>query len=409
MTEPVLVLMPLFLMVYFSSVLRLSTASDFVFQFVCLVMPMISNVTLTAKYSYVTSCTISGLLIVHSLSFSPSNVSYLSVLSTCPGPKPSWVTSFRACTNLMTVVCILAVDLTIFPRRFAKTEDYGFGLMDLGVGFFAVCNGLVHSDKRNIVKEIKTVVVLLAIGLSRILLVSLLGYYEHVTEYGTHWNFFITLALCRLMTIIMRYLRLTNFFLLAIGFMCCHELMLSMGAEEWILGGSPRETFISANREGIFSIPGYLTIYYASAAYTKFMCRKKLLSLMACTTLMTIISAVITVSCRATVSRRLCNLGYISWTLSMAGCCILILNGVNLARKQCNMPVPGLLNLINKHSLIFFLLGNILTGLSNFAFQTILLSPFPSYVLLICYVLSVSSIVYVYDRTKEYSAQLNKT
>jgi hypothetical protein len=35
---------------------------------------------------------------------------------------------------LVTAICILGVDFPIFPRRFAKTADYGYGLMDLGKG-----------------------------------------------------------------------------------------------------------------------------------------------------------------------------------------------------------------------------------------------------------------------------------
>jgi hypothetical protein len=40
---------------------------------------------------------------------------------------------------LVTAICILGVDFPIFPRRFAKTADYGYGLMDLGKG----CGGSV--------------------------------------------------------------------------------------------------------------------------------------------------------------------------------------------------------------------------------------------------------------------------
>ncbi|CAK1602692.1 unnamed protein product [Parnassius mnemosyne] len=106
----------------------------------------------------------------------------------------------RGLTYLMTVFCILAVDFQDFPRYLAKTEKYGYSLMDTGVGLFVLMSGLVHKDVSkesctSIIKgNSKFISVLISLGFLRYFSVKQLDYHEHVTEYGVHWNFFFTLA-----------------------------------------------------------------------------------------------------------------------------------------------------------------------------------------------------------------------
>ncbi|KAJ3494214.1 hypothetical protein NLJ89_g10855 [Agrocybe chaxingu] len=122
-------------------------------------------------------------------------------------PLPA-LTTYRAHMMLMTVLAILAVDFPVFPRSLAKCETYGVSLMDLGVGSFVFSQGVVSAIPlvkdpyylgSPILPKLRSVTMkclpVIALGVARVLLVKGTEYPEHVTEYGVHWNFFITLAL----------------------------------------------------------------------------------------------------------------------------------------------------------------------------------------------------------------------
>ena len=104
-------------------------------------------------------------------------------------------------------VGILAVDFPVYPRRLAKAETYGFGLMDTGVGYFIVGNALISPEARgnqnnstfskSMMKALKSSLPLLILGLGRLASVKSLDYQEHVSEYSVHWNFFFTLTILK--------------------------------------------------------------------------------------------------------------------------------------------------------------------------------------------------------------------
>lgn len=118
--------------------------------------------------------------------------------------RKRFITNFRSIVNLCTAVSILAVDFPAFPRRLAKSETFGFGGMDVGVGLFVVANALVSNEARGKCsmlpvwsqcrKALISSLPLLVLGFARLLVVKGVDYHEHVTEYGVHWNFFFTLA-----------------------------------------------------------------------------------------------------------------------------------------------------------------------------------------------------------------------
>ena len=132
-------------------------------------------------------------------------------LSSCLFPaRIPCVSLSRTWTLVFTTIAILGVDFTIFPRRFAKTETYGTGLMDVGVGCFMISHGAVAKEARfpvassaapscegyfrSVASCVRALVPLLVIGALRTLSVQATDYQLHTSEYGVHWNFFFTIA-----------------------------------------------------------------------------------------------------------------------------------------------------------------------------------------------------------------------
>lgn len=126
------------------------------------------------------------------------------------GEEKRFITWFRAYVNIATAIAILAVDFVVFPRRFAKAETYGAGLMDTGVGMYVVSMGIVSREAKraaapgglqHVCDTIVGVWPLLGIGFGRIVTTKGINYQEHASEYGTHWNFFFTLAVMAVSTV----------------------------------------------------------------------------------------------------------------------------------------------------------------------------------------------------------------
>ncbi|XP_019714524.1 phosphatidylinositol-glycan biosynthesis class W protein-like [Hippocampus comes] len=187
-----------------------------------------------------------------------------------------FVTIFRVMVNVQTAISILAVDFRVFPRRYAKTETYGTGVMDFGVGAFIFANGLVCPEARGksvygskmkyICKHLLSVWPLVVLGVARLFFVKLRDYQEHVTEYGVHWNFFFTLAIVRVATkMLLVVVPAKHSWILALVISCVYQFALDItGLKAFIMHNNDREKdFLHANKEGIFSIAGYVAIYMA--------------------------------------------------------------------------------------------------------------------------------------------------
>ncbi|CAI5731491.1 unnamed protein product [Peronospora destructor] len=200
----------------------------------------------------------------------------------------SFLTNFRAQIMLSTCFAILAVDFTVFPRRFAKTENYGFSVMDIGVGAFIVSSAIVSAPAREARPSVITtrfrsehksaqsfmmrcyafcrpITLVLIFGLARFLTIKGVNYQEHVSEYGVHWNFYFTLAGVYLVYCVLRAVgKWTTSPVVALMVALGYQMYLSQyGGEEYILN-APRNSLMSQNREGILSLAGYTSLYMLS-------------------------------------------------------------------------------------------------------------------------------------------------
>lgn len=109
--------------------------------------------------------------------------------------------------------------------------------MDVGVGLFIFSNGIIVKpsvstfSKKKFQKLLVGCLPLFILGFSRLVVTKEINYQEHVTEYGVHWNFFITLAVTKILgTVIEGYLKSAEQIkYTALGLMVAHEVSCLIG------------------------------------------------------------------------------------------------------------------------------------------------------------------------------------
>ena len=337
-----------------------------------------------------------------------------------PLPKKPFLTTYRGSMLVITCLAILAVDFKIFPRRFAKVETWGTSLMDVGVGSFVFSAGVVAA--RPVLKQVlsgqETKLItrlwqslrhsapLLLLGFVRLLSVKGVDYAEHVSEYGVHWNFFFTLGFLPPFVALFEsaHRLIPSYAALAMLLSISYQMELDLfGLKAYILT-SPRDSLFSANREGILSFVGYLSIFLAGRGTGMFLLPRRL-SLSSSSKIwtqrkelllrLTIWSAVwtglllFTTSYRyglsLTVSRRLANLPYFLWisafnTVQLLAFCIVETgftpqwyssSDAKSEKENYDFCTSRIFRAYNRNGLAVFLVANLGTGLVNLSVRTL--------------------------------------
>lgn len=359
-------------------------------------------------------------------------------------PRRPFLTVYRANMMILTCAAILAVDFRVFPRRFAKVEDWGTSLMDMGVGSFVFSMGLVSSRsilsdsmagrtrslKGALINSFKHAGPVLALGFIRLFFVKFFNYQEHVSEYGVHWNFFMTLGFLPPFVSLLGVIpeRIMPSSILALLIAGAYEVALGNDQFRAYLLTAPRVDLLSQNREGIFSFIGYLSIfligrstgYYtlptvvqaknlffppskkdATAFFKQSTAdsRHKSLALLGVSTLFYTV-LLQWIMKYLSPSRRIANFPYVLFVVSFntffLGLFVLIdimFNPAPTEKKFDYMDsVPLSLEAINYNGLLIFLIANVSTGIVNMNLHTLDASPQSSIAVLALYLLSIFGI-----------------
>ncbi|KAI9648061.1 Glucosaminyl phosphatidylinositol (GlcN-PI) nositol acylation protein [Ciborinia camelliae] len=364
-----------------------------------------------------------------------------------PLPKKPFLTIYRGAMMVITCLAILAVDFKIFPRRFAKVENWGTSLMDMGVGSFVFSGGLVGA--RPILKEqnagrtsklgarlynsLRHALPLIVLGTIRLYSVKGLDYAEHVTEYGVHWNFFFTLAFIPPFVAIFQsaFQLIPSYALLAIILGSLYQVALEYTSLKAFMLTAPRTDLLSKNREGIFSFFGYLAIFLAGQATGMFVLprnsmptgspsaqRRRLLMTMGAWSGVWITLYMFTTSYKyglaLSVSRRLANLPYFLWVSAFncsqltAFCLVETVfspaahksTDAKTEKENYELSTSRVLEAFNRNGLAIFLAANLLTGLVNLTISTLFVSNLQAMGILLLYASALTGLAVgldVYD------------
>jgi phosphatidylinositol glycan class W len=363
-----------------------------------------------------------------------------------PLPVKPFITHYRGSMMVITCIAILAVDFRVFPRRFAKVENWGTSLMDMGVGSFVFTNGVVSVRSslklgsgqlppltKRMAASIRHALPLLVLGVIRLISVKGLDYAEHVSEYGVHWNFFFTLGFLPPFVALFQsaFTLVPSYAFLAFAVAAVYEVALDKTRLSAFILTAPRTELFSKNREGIFSLFGYLAIFLAGQSLGSIALPRQQplakdaslasrvrqstlgkLCIMALLWTTVFLFSVNYYGLGLGVSRRLANLPYVLWVCSfnsyqIAICCAIesfLFPNIRKAaskeaeKQRCEDATSTVLHAINRNGLVVFLLANLLTGLVNMTMPTLHMGVVETMAILVGYMGALAGVAVMLDR-----------
>jgi len=338
--------------------------------------------------------------------------------------RPEFLSVHRACVYLLTTIAILAVDFPLFPRKFCKTEVGGYGWMDLGAASYVIIAGWTSAlaeggpsrdCSTSLVdvtrKAIKKCAPLLLLGFVRLATNKGLEYQEHVSEYGVHWNFFLTLCCVEGSMVTWKGMRRKVGCLstempldstLAFLMMVPYQLFLSSGGGQefiengdrtcndshvgvlpsWLVSDLPSlcHAFV-ANREGVLGVFGYLSLRLLSEDVARICFRPTQTSslnenrrvvgmrMLIASLILWAAHLCLTEGLQIPTSRRSTNASFLLWSLAHNTSLLYLIHVV--VPDPPGNAAPPILDSVNRFGLAVFLFSNVLTGVVNLTIDTL--------------------------------------
>ncbi|WVZ57115.1 hypothetical protein U9M48_007546 [Paspalum notatum var. saurae] len=267
--------------------------------------------------------------------------------------------------------------------------------MDLGVGSFVVANALVSRQARNITSmsfkdTLSSISPLVFLGFARIISTWGVDYQVHVGEYGVHWNFFFTLAAVSILTSIVR-IHPMHCGLVGLLILAGYQIWLSSGLNEYLISDQRSVDIISQNKEGVYSILGYWSMFLIGVSLGYYLFSDSSLKrknnktpvveiwvLAACFWILVIMFDTYI----ERVSRRMCNFSYAMLVFGQNFQVLSILTLAVFAPYKKNLVLE---DAFNQNMLGSFLLANILTDLVNLSVNTLSASSLTALAILSAY------------------------
>ncbi|KAI8375141.1 GWT1-domain-containing protein [Blakeslea trispora] len=380
--------------------------NSFVPQFVIYVLPLLANMTIFSDYATLVTVGIATAAIMLSMVSAVDVRKEEKESSQETSQFLSYLTIYRAGAMISTCIAILAVDFQFFPRRFAKVETFGTSLMDVGVGSFVFSSGIVASrafvDSRSkkkfassMFQSIRSALPILALGFTRLFLTKSVDYQEHNSEYGLHWNFFFTLGFLPPFVTALGAFR--PFAVTGLIIACTYQLILHQGLQDWILN-APRVDLVSANKEGICSLAGYLSIFLLGlqvGAWVFSSSKNLMFKLSGFSGFMWSLFGIwIFMFPDNYVSRRMANLPYVLWVVAFN---VSLLTSIVFVESKTSVKGrgPPMLDALNINGLFTFLLANVLTGTVNLSMRTLYASDLTATIINVIYMFIVCFIPWI--------------